>query len=1027
MRNLGDISLRAAIPIGFALLTLANGSLAATTTTATTTTNTAANDAAAEQSLPQQKPEASADLSEIVVTGSHIARTADERLDPTTIITSEYMDKRSFTNVIDALQELPAFNQNSNSLVGAQSSFGVGQSFADFFSLGSQRTLTLVDGRRFVPANAPSIFGSTGAGGEQVDLNVIPTGLIDRIETIAVGGAPIYGSDAIAGTVNIILKHNFEGFQVDALGGISGHGDAPEERIRLLAGKNFADGRGNVEVSAEFGYTSGLNGQQRQRYADDNQFLQNPRGSPFQYTLSPNQRLGSINTQGVPLTDDGYLNAAPQIGLYSPTGQLLSFNHGALAPYNLGPVAAPGTFNIGGDGIDFARLTTLLSPQERTNATVLGNFDFNEHAKLYGELWFSGTHTDFPQAQSTYATALFGTAANTVNGNLIISANNPFLSAADQATIARNLAAYAAIPGNPTQTSVFYLSRLNQDIGDGGSSTDQNTKRAVLGIKGSLGFSDWNYDISGNYGQTVGSSVSATPNFGNYLNALNAVPGPNGPVCAPGGPVSPVPTQSTTCAPFNPFGFGVASAAAQAYVTELATAVSTLTQRDFNLAIDGTLFTLPGGPVKLAAGYENRRESADFQPDQFYQQGLGYDIPIGPTEGSFLTNEVFGELKLPVISPQNNVPFVRSIEIDAAAREVHHSVAGSATTWTAGLRFEPVQMVQFRGNYTRAIRAPSVVEAFTPTSQAFNTAADPCDQSLINSGPNPAVRAKNCAAAGIMQPFSSNILSFTAPITVAGDPTLQNEVADSRTFGVILHPLPRMTLSVDYISIDIENVIASVGPTDVLDACYDNPTYPNADCSRVQRAANGQVTLLQTGYANEGSQKFNGVQTNWVYGLDLGEGARFGNLDFSLNEFFTNHNTQTVGETDQLVFPGEIGYSKHRAVFNTQWAKGPLFALWSVNYTGKAVYDNQQANNVSQFLGVGAWWVNNLTVGYAPIDNLKLQLVVDNIFDKQAPYPLPAVPPTSNNANGSGAGTYFSGIMGRYFVLSASYKFDFKR
>jgi iron complex outermembrane receptor protein len=1022
MRNLSDYSLRAAIPIGVALLTLANGSLAATTTT-----NTAANDAAAEQSLPQQKPQASADLSEIVVTGSRIARTTDERLDPTTVVTGEYMDKRSFTNVIDALNELPAFGQPGNSLVGGQSQFGVGQSFANFFSLGSQRTLTLVDGRRFVPANAPSIFGATGAGGEQVDLNVIPTQLIDRIETIAVGGAPIYGSDAIAGTVNIILKHNFEGFLIDAQGGISTHADAPEERVRLLAGKNFADGRGNIEASAEFAYSSGLNGQQRPRYAVDNQFVKNPAGSPFQYFLSPNQRLGSINTQGVPMTDDGYLNFTPTFGIFSPGGQLLSFNHGALAPYNLGPAAAPGTFNIGGDGIDFSRFATLLSPQERINGTVLGNFEFNEHAKVYTELWYSGTHTSFPQAQGVYDTALFAGAGQN-SGNLIISATNPFLSAADQATIARNLAAYAAIPGNPTQTSQFYLARLNQDIGDGGSTANQNTKRAVLGIKGSLGFSDWNYDISGNYGQTVNSSITPSPNFQNYLNALNAVPGPNGPVCAPGGPVSPVPTQSTTCAAFNPFGFGIASRAAQAYVTDLASAVATLTQRDFNLAIDGTLFTLPAGPVKLAAGYENRRESADFEPDQFYQQGLGYFIPIGPTEGSFLTNEVFGELKLPVISPQNNVPFVHSIEIDAAARDVNHSVAGHATTWTAGLRFEPVQMLQFRGNYTRAIRAPSVTEAFTPTSQAFATASDPCDTSLIDTGPNPAVRARNCATAGVPKPFSSNIISFTEPITVSGDPTLQNEIADSRTFGFVFKPLPRMTLSVDYISIDIENVITTVNATDVLNACYDNPSFPNADCARVTRTPSGpnqgQITLVQTGFDNEGSQKFNGVQTNFVYGLDLGSGARYGTLDFSLNEFFMNHNTQTVGSNDQLAFAGEIGFSKHRAVFNTQWSKGPLFALWSVDYTGKAVFDNQQSNNVSQFLGVNAWWINNLTVGYQPIDNLKVQLVVDNIFDKQQPYPLPTVPPTSNN--GAGTSTYFSGIMGRYFVLSASYKFDFK-
>ena len=132
-------------------------------------------------------------LAEIVVTGSRIARPELERLEPTQVITSDFLDKRSYTNVVDALAELPAFGEPDNSLTGTQSSFGVGQSFANFFSLGSQRTLTLVDGRRFVPANSPSIFGATGNGGEQVDLNVIPTMLIDRVETVAVGGAPIYG------------------------------------------------------------------------------------------------------------------------------------------------------------------------------------------------------------------------------------------------------------------------------------------------------------------------------------------------------------------------------------------------------------------------------------------------------------------------------------------------------------------------------------------------------------------------------------------------------------------------------------------------------------------------------------------------------------------------------------------------------------------------------------------------------------------------------------------------------------------
>jgi iron complex outermembrane recepter protein len=981
---------------------------------------------AADESVPKPKEEKD-ELLEVVVTGSRIARPDLERLQPTTTVTGDFIDKRGFVNVIDALNELPSFGEAGNSLVGNQSGFGIGQSFANNFSLGSQRTLTLVDGRRFVPANAPSIFGATGSGGEQVDLNVIPTGLIERVESIAIGGAPIYGSDAIAGTVNVILKHDFEGLSVDAQAGVTQKGDAPEERLRVLAGKNFADGRGNIEFSGEFAYAQGLNGTQRQRYRDDNAFILNSdAGSPYQYVLSTNQRLASINVPGVPMTDDGFLNLTPQVAITNGAGQVVSFKNGALAPYNVGPAEPSGVFNIGGDGLDFARFSTLLSPTERINGTVLGNFDFNEHAKLYGEFWYSETHNAFPAAQGEYDTALFAP-AGVVSGNLILNVNNAFLSPADQALIKQNLAAYAAIPGNPTQTSQFYLARLNQDIGNGGATADQNTKRIVLGMKGSLGFSDWKYDVSGNYGRTVNSSITPSLNFQNYTNALNAVAGPGGTIiCAPGFTTSPVPTQSSTCAPFNPFGYGIASRAANAYVTDLASAVATLTQRDFNLAFDGSVFTLPAGAVKLVVGYENRRESAQFEPDQFYQQGLGYSIPIFPTNGSFLTNEGFGEILVPIVAPTNEIPFVHRFELEAAAREVDHSVAGHATTWTAGARYEPVGILQFRGNYTRAIRAPSVTEAFTPTSQAFNTASDPCDKTLVNSGPAPATRARNCAAAGIVQPFTSNIINFTEPITVSGDPTLQNEVSDSRTFGFVLRPLPRMSLAVDYVSIDIENVITTVGPTDVLNACYDSPVFPNPDCSRVSRTNggpnNGQITLIQTGFGNEGFQTFNGVSTQFDYSFDLASG-RFGTMDVRLNHFFMNHNKQSVGEADVLNFPGEIGFSKHKAVLDLTWSKNQFLALWQTRFVGKAVFDNQLAgSNTTQVQGVGNWWINDVTLGYAPIPNLKLQLVVDNVFDRQAPYPLPAIPPTSNDSQGSGAQTYFSGILGRNFVLSVSYK-----
>lgn len=194
----------------------------------------------------------------VIVTGSRIARRNYTEIEPTITVTSREIEDRGFSTLGQALNEQPSFGVPGASPVGGQSAFGPGQNFVDFFSLGSQRTLTLVNGRRFVGSNTSSIFGPTGSGGSQVDLNIIPTKLIDRVETIAVGGAPIYGSDAIAGTVNIVLRRNYKGIELDGQYGISEQGDNPDYRVRLLAGTNFADGRGNIVVSGEYNKQEGL-------------------------------------------------------------------------------------------------------------------------------------------------------------------------------------------------------------------------------------------------------------------------------------------------------------------------------------------------------------------------------------------------------------------------------------------------------------------------------------------------------------------------------------------------------------------------------------------------------------------------------------------------------------------------------------------------------------------------------------------------------------------------------------------------
>ncbi|HVC31995.1 MAG TPA: TonB-dependent receptor plug domain-containing protein [Chloroflexota bacterium] len=203
-----------------------------------------------------------AQLQEVVVTGSRIARAMNDTLQPTVVVSGAAFDERGYTNVGQALDEMPELGVPPTSQQNQQSAFSVGQSFVDLFSLGSQRTLTLVNGRRFVSSNTASLFGASSPG-SQVDFNVIPVQLIDHIETISVGGAPIYGADAIAGTVNVILKKNYQGLDMNAMAGISNQGDAFNYRLSVLGGHNFAGGRGNVTAVVEFTKSDGLRGTAR--------------------------------------------------------------------------------------------------------------------------------------------------------------------------------------------------------------------------------------------------------------------------------------------------------------------------------------------------------------------------------------------------------------------------------------------------------------------------------------------------------------------------------------------------------------------------------------------------------------------------------------------------------------------------------------------------------------------------------------------------------------------------------------------
>lgn len=333
-------------------------------------------------------------LEEVIITGSRIARPDLDRLEPTTTVDAAMFDNRGYTDIGQALNELPGFGVQPSSSANVQSPYGIGQSFVDLYSLGSQRTLTLVNGRRFVSSNTASLFGGAVSPGQQVDLNVIPTKLIDRVETISVGGAPIYGADAISGTVNIILKKNYHGLDVDAQSGISDQGDAFNWRVRALGGMSFAEGRGNITGVAEFTRSNGLVGTERKNYDQNLGFVAPLTPGPYKTVLTADQAVSSISTSGVPYVDDSiYLPGSPysSIGITNAQGQPLAFAPGssALQPYNPGRATGNPIFWQGGDGIRLSQFTNLLATTEHINTDFLSNFALTGHVSLFAEGWFS--------------------------------------------------------------------------------------------------------------------------------------------------------------------------------------------------------------------------------------------------------------------------------------------------------------------------------------------------------------------------------------------------------------------------------------------------------------------------------------------------------------------------------------------------------------------------------------------------------------------------------------------------------------
>ena len=1020
--------------------------------------------------LAEARAEESNDsVNTIVVTGSRIRNPNLTSPEPITTFSSAQLRERNFTNVADALNELPGV-RSSITPQGGQG-FGQGTNFINILGLGSNRTLTLYNGRRFVSSNVATIF-TNAAAGTQVDLNILPSILVDSVSQLSIGGAPIYGSDAIAGTINVTLRSRYEGIELSATSGISEQGDNQNLNFSGIAGRSFLDGRLNITVAAQHDDLKGM-------VYNDRDFLRrriggatNPtslaqaaalrpngigpggdgRLNPnFGYNLSPtdgNPGTVLIRNVNIPFLTPGGLitatnlatgdarNPAVPFGVATTNGLQFAAN-GNLVPFNQG-IVFPGTSGSGGDGFRFADYTQITSDLRRTTLNGFITFKATDQVELFAEGTYFKSRADELTQQPTFNSSLFGG----LSAPVTYSVNNPFLN--DQAR--------AQLTSRGVTT--FQISRASDDLADLTGYNESDVAFGVLGVRGNFRFlgGDFDAEVYGSYGRTRSNDYGQDLNAQRFINATNVGrdaagnivcttaatrAGGNG-FAAPGG----TPIADSACVPLNLFGRGVASQAARDYVIEQFVTRSRQEQTVFNSSISGTTGDIYGsGGIGLNIGYEYRREEASFTPSDFQQQGRGRSVPISALSGSYELNDIFGEVVLPLVSPDLNWSFLNQVTLTGRGRYSYNSINGGFFAYTGGANIAPVQDVMFRGTYTRSFRSPGITELFLPQVNTFSTVPDLCQPASRNSGPAPAVRAANCAA--FIAAFPGTDFNTPDPASLAtvfarsgGNPNLENEEARSFSYGVVLQPrfLPRFSVTADYINISLRGPIASLTVAQIVSGCFDNPSFNTSDvlnansfCSQVLRdPATGRVVnnpstpAVTSGFVNGQRLELSGIQGTLNYSLPMSGVGLGGTLSFGTDLTYIDRRLNDVTGVGAANSQGTLLDPQVSGQLRVRYVERNFGLNTTVNFQGQQLFN--RLNRTQGVAGSGfdareldkldPYAVVNMGVFFDPADNFRFTVAVNNLFNRQGQEYYGELHPSS-----------FNDLIGRRFNASVRANF----
>ncbi|MEE3623623.1 TonB-dependent receptor [Nitrospirillum sp. BR 11752] len=936
------------------------------------------------------------DLQEIVVTGSRIKQANLTTASPLTTVGQQELQYQGTTNIENALNRLPQVTADSNEN-GSNGSDGTAR--VNLRNLGSNRNLVLIDGQRMLPV-------------EMNDLNFIPTAMVDRVDVVSGGASAVYGSDAVSGVVNFILRKNLDGVRADlqytiaqhdngntalrSLSQAKGFQTAPDEvwdgikkNISVAAGKNFDNNKGNVTLFAGYQYAMPVT-QNKRDYSNCD--LNLATADTFTCGGSSNNPYGLFYLLSGPNANSRLVNSKDGTKTWVPYNSSYAYNY---TPTNY-----------------------IQRSDKRENAGVQAHYEFAKEVEAYGSFMYMNDHTFSQVAPS----ALFqGTTFN-------INCDNPLMSASQASTLCGSAA------GTPTDAQSFIGYRLT---GPGSQPRRDDLRhidyRGTFGLRGEV-WDGWNYDANFLYSKTI---VNET-----YLNnvdntkaqrALEVVNVNGVPTCK-----SVIDGTDPTCVPINVFQYNGISSAGYSYLYSPSHTHDAETEKVASLSLTGDLgqygvkspWAAKG--AALALGFEHREETLNFTADAVAQAG-----GTMPSSGALSVNEGYMELQVPLVQDK---PLVQDLLFNTGYRYSKYDYLDSGvSTYKFELQYAPVTDIRFRGSYNRAVRAASISELYAPQSVGNVSAQDPC------SGSSPSASLAQCALTGVTAAQYGKIAECPTDLCSAqggGNPALKPETADTFTAGVVLTPtfLPNFSATLDYYNITVDGYIAGVDAQTAINQCA--TTGSSYFCGLFHRDPKSGVLFGTDGYIkstnqNTGFLKTSGVDVDLSYKLELEDivNHNWGSLDFNLNG-----TVLLTSETEQL--PGLGTYDctglfgptcgqpspRWRHQFRSTWSSPWVPATVSVNwrFIGPTTLSSNTANAflTSDYVGINArlpsYSYFDVAMTYKMTDYLSLRAGVNNILDRDPP----AI--SSGLLSSFGNGNTYPGIydpLGRVIFVGATVEF----